>query len=176
MNRRTAFTLATIGLLSLAAALRPGNVIAQQKQQVSFKAPAENSKYGIQQNIDVGDVPNHIVRIFEVHRTFPKNAPVINGVKLAESWTRGDGDRIDGVGPVMQYVVYVMESGDKFFARMDGVVQTGSGKFTATIAGHITGGTGKFAAILGIVREVANFDPQTGFNEDQTDIEYSIGK
>ena len=85
MNRRIAVTLMTIGLLSLAVALPPSNVIAQQKQQVSFKAPAENSKYGIQQNIDVGDVPNRIVRIFEVHRTFPNNAPVINGIKLAES-------------------------------------------------------------------------------------------
>jgi hypothetical protein len=176
MNRRTTFSLTTMALLCLAVAVPPGDVIAQQKQQVSFKAAADNSKYGIQQNIDVGDVPNHIVRIFEVHRTFPNNAPVINGVKLAESWTRGDGDRIDGVGPVMQYVVYVMENGDKFFARMDGVVQTGAASFTATIAGNITGGTGKFAAIQGIVREVANFDPKTGFNEDQTDIEYSIGK
>ena len=52
----------------LAAALLSGAAIAQQKQQVSFKTPAETVKYGLQQNVAVGDVLNHIVRVFETHQ------------------------------------------------------------------------------------------------------------
>jgi hypothetical protein len=65
---------------------------------------------------------------------------------------------VDGNGPDPLYIVYVMENGDKFFARTDGVVQNASGKRTATQVGSITGGTGKFAAIHGIVRLVAIID------------------
>jgi hypothetical protein len=116
-------------------------------------------------------VPNHIVRVFEIHYTYPNNAPVINGLKLVEGWARGIADYIDGNGPDPLYLVYVMENGDKFFARTDGVVQSSSGKRTATQVGYITGGTGKFATIQGIVRSVAIINPQAGFNESQTDIE-----
>ena len=54
-------------------------------------------------------------------------------------------------------------------------MQSTAGKLTSRQVGFITGGTGKFAAIQGIVRASANFDLK-GFNETQTDIEYSIGK
>jgi hypothetical protein len=175
MSRHTTLTLTSIALLCLAVALPAGNAFAQEKQHVSFKAPAENSKFTQQLNIDIGDVPNHIVRIFEVHTTFPSNAPVINGVKLVESWTRGIGDRIDGQGPATQYAVYVMENGDRFSARFDAVVQNVSGKFTSTQVGTITGGTGKFSSIHGAVLIITNFDFK-GFNESQTDIDYLIGK
>jgi len=174
--RRSALTLATMALMCLAVILPTGDALAQQKQHVSFKTPAENSKYTQQQNIEVGDAPNHIVRIFEIHRTFPNDAPVINGLKLVESWERGTADYIDGSGPGTQYSVYVMENGDRFFSRTALVVQNASGKVTATGAGYITGGTGKFAAVQGIVRGVVVFDPKAGFNDGQFDIEYSIDK
>jgi hypothetical protein len=176
MFRLTTLTLTTMALLCLAVALPAGNAVAQQKQQASFKASAENSKFGQQLNIDVGDVPNHIVRIFEVHRTYPNDAPVINGLKLVEEWDRGIADLIGGNGSSTQHCVYVMENGDRFFARTVNVVQTTSGKLNATVVGHITGGTGKLAGMQGVVRASTNFDPKTGFNEGQTDIEYSIGK
>jgi hypothetical protein len=176
MTRQNIFTRTTMALLCLTATLPAGDALAQQKQQVSFKAQAENSKYTQQYNIDVGDVPNHIVRAFEIHYTYPSNPPVINGLKLVEGWARGFADYIDGNGPDPLYLIFVMENGDKFFARTDGVVQSSLGKRTATQVGYITGGTGKFATIQGIVRAVANINPQAGFNESQTDIEYSIGK
>ena len=67
MYRRMTVTLATMALLSLAIALPAGNAVAQQRQQVSFKVSSENSKYTQQLNVDVGDVPNHMVRIFDLH-------------------------------------------------------------------------------------------------------------
>jgi hypothetical protein len=169
-------TLVTAALLCLAVALPGSSVLAQQKQQVSFKVPAENSKFTQQLTIEVGDTPNHVVRVFEIRYTFPNNAPVINGLKLVEEWDRGFGDRIDGSGPATIYTVYVMENGDKFFIRSVGVVQNTGGKLTNTVVGNITGGTGKFAGIQGSTRSLANFNYNTGFVEPQIEIEYWIGK
>jgi hypothetical protein len=174
MNRITALTLTTI---TLAIVVLAGGALAQQRQHVSYKVGAENSKYTQQQNVDLRDVPNHLLRIFDVHRTFPTNAPVVNGLKIVEAWNSGIADRIDGVGPLTEYDVYVAGEGDKFFCRVDGMSQQVSpGRFTVTTFGPITGGTGKFTGIEGTVRAFATFEPATGFNETQIDIEYSIGK
>jgi hypothetical protein len=158
----------------LALVLSAASGVAQQKQQVSFKAPAESSKYTQQVNVDVGDVPNHIVRVFDLHRTYTNNPPIINGLKLLEEWNRGIADLTDGNGNATLYAVYMMENGDKFFARTVNVVQSSAEKLSATQVGSITGGTGKFATIQGIVRAVTSFDPKAGFNENQTTIEYTI--
>jgi hypothetical protein len=168
-------TLVTAALLCLAVALPGSNVLAQEKQQVSFKMSGENVKFTQQLNIELKDTPNHIVRVYEGHATFPTNAPVINGLKIVEEWDGGTGDRLDGNGQDTGYSVFVMENGDKFFARYIGQVQNNSGKFTDTLFGPITGGTGKLLGIHGTVRGVVNFT-FSGFNERQTVIEYSIGK
>jgi hypothetical protein len=163
-------------LCAVAVLFIANQAIAQQKQHVSFKASAENSKYTQQLTIDVGDMPNHVVRVFEVRYTFPNNAPVVNGLKLVEQWDRGFGDRIDGSGPATIYTVYVMENGDKFFVRNIGVVQNTAGKLINTVVGNITGGTGKLAGIQGNTRSLANFNYNTGFVEPQIEIEYWNGK
>jgi hypothetical protein len=174
MNRH--ITLTTMTLLCLAVAVPTGNAAAQQKQQVSYKVSAESSKYTQQLNIDAGDMPNHIVRVYEGSRTFPNNAPVINGLKLVEEWDRGIAELTEGNGTGTQVSVYVMENGDKFFDRRAVVAQSASGRITATQVGYITGGTGKFAGMQGVVRASVNFDLRTGFTETQIDIEYSLGK
>jgi hypothetical protein len=155
-------TLVMGALLCLAVALPGSNVLAQQKQQVSFKIPAENSKYTVSQNVDVGDVPNHIVRVFESHATLPNNAAAISGLKLVEMWQRGITDIIDGNGNSTNYFVFVAENGDKFFVRNAAVASSSSGKITATTVGHITGGTGRLAGIQGVLRQVVDFDPRPG--------------
>jgi hypothetical protein len=176
MSKRPKFTPATLTLLCLAVALPASSAPAQEKQHVSFKALAENSKFTQQLNIDVGDRPNHIVRIFEAHGTFPTNAPIIDGLKVVDWWVRGIGDRVEGNGPATQYNEFVMENGDKFYARVDGLVQNTSTNLTSTQVGYITGGTGRFATIRGIIRATTNFNYNTGFNENQFEIEYSTGK
>jgi hypothetical protein len=173
MIRLTAITLAIIAQY-LAT---PGAVVAQEKQHVAFNTPAANSKYTEKtENLELGDAPDHILRVFEIRRTYPNDAPLINGMKLKESWVRGTGDRIDGIGPIIQYVEFVMENGDKIFARMDGIVESSSGRGTGTIAGRITNGTGKFTSVQGTIREIAKFDIKAGTNENRTEIDYSVGK
>jgi hypothetical protein len=171
-------TLVTAVLLCLAVALPGRNVLAQQKQQISFKIPAENTKYVVSRNVDVGDAPNHIVRLYDTHAKLPNNAPVVNGIKLAEVLARGTGDIADGDGSTTGYFAFVAENGDKFFARTTSVVQSASDKTTATTVGHITGGTGRLAGIHGVVRQVINIDPRPGGapGDAAYEIEYSIGE
>jgi hypothetical protein len=171
------FTLAPAALLCLAVALLESNALAQEKQQVSFKVSAANSKYIVSQNVDVGDVPNHIVRLFDVRYVLP-NSATIGGLQLVEAFTRGTGELTDGNGSTAGYFVLVVENGDKLFARNASVVQSVSGKITATTVGDITGGTGRLAGIRGVIRSVINFDPSPGgvVSNSQFDIDYSIGK
>ena len=55
-------SLAASGLIGLCAT---GVAAAQEKQRVSMKTPAENTKYTQQVFIDVGDAPGHQVRAYE---------------------------------------------------------------------------------------------------------------
>ena len=177
MNRRTVIILTTVALSCLAVALAAGDAAAQQKQHVSFKVPAENAKYQQVHYIDIGDVPGHQVRVFEIYRAFPSNAPLINGVKLKEMWNRGLSDYTDGSGPNNGYTVFVLESGDKFFARTTTLAQsTGAGKLTTAGAGPITGGSGKLAGIQGIIRTSGTAEPKAGIVETQYEIEYWLEK
>jgi hypothetical protein len=163
----------TLPMILLAIALPTGLAFAQEKQHVSYKTTAETSKYTQQLNLNAADIPNHVVRAFELHRV-PTNPPVIGGVKLVEDTNWGLTDLVDGNGSATVYSVYAMENGDKFFARANLVIENSGGKLTATQVGGITGGTGKLAGIQGSTLVVTHFDIHSGFNEAQTDIEYAI--
>jgi hypothetical protein len=171
MDRKATVSLASL----LGLVLSSGVAFAQQTQHVSYKTSSENTKYVQQLNVEVGDVPNHIVRVFDVHRTHP-NGPVINGSKLVEESVRGMTELTGDGGSSTVYGVYVLESGDKFFGKILQVNRNSAGKVTATGIGPITGGTGKLADMHGVVSFVVNFDVKSGFNEGQTDIDYTIGK
>ncbi|MCP1846781.1 MULTISPECIES: hypothetical protein [unclassified Bradyrhizobium] len=104
--KRRATILSTAALLCLAVAVPMDDAFAQQTQRVSYKAGAENAKYTQQQFLDVGDVAGHQVRSFEIYRTFSTNPPVVNGLKIKETWTRGVSDYVDNNGPASIYNVY----------------------------------------------------------------------
>ena len=156
-------------------------VSAKQKQKLSYKASAADTKYTQQHTIDVGDAPGHQIRIFTIHRVFPTNPPMFDGVAVAEHWSHGASDYIDNTGTAKTYGYYIMSGGDKIFTRNELVSQSvvnsdGSRKSTATAVGLITGGTGKFRGIQGRTNSVSNFDQKAGFNETQVEIEYWIEK
>lgn len=172
MRQNVRFVLTTVALFGLTV-----HAVAQQKQKVSYKVPAANAKYTQQHAIDVGDVPGHQVRVFELHRTFPTDAPVINGVKLKEAWSRSTSDYIESNGASIGYTVYVLEDGDRFFAKTTTLGQAdATGKRTSITVGHITGGTGKLAGIQGMTRASGSADLKAGTNETQAEIEYWFGK
>src|SRR5262245_39355227 len=93
--KRAATLTAAMAMLSLPAT----DVLAQESQRVFFAASAENTKYTQQHLIEVGDVPGHHVRLFEIRRTFPNDPPIIGGLALKEEWFRGTSDYTDNNGP-----------------------------------------------------------------------------
>ena len=164
-------------LVALAAALSlfaaNGAWAQQQKQKVSYKVGAENTKYPFRQTLNVGDEPGHIIGLYEIHRVFGANAPVVNGVKLKETWTRGYSDFQNQNGLSTNYQIFVGENGDRFFtlSRTMGQAEAGGKRSTISV-GQITGGTGKFASIRGMIRAQGASDGARGFNETSTEIEY----
>ncbi len=73
-----------------------GQAGAQEKHRYFFKTPEGVAKYTQQHVIDVGDVPGHQVRVFELHTKYAGIAPLYDGVKVAEGWTRGISDYTNG--------------------------------------------------------------------------------
>lgn len=151
--------------------------LAEEVQHVSFKTSAANTKYVQQLNVDAGDIPGHIVRLFDILRNHRENPSMINGLKLQEETGRGYTDIINGNGSTVVYSVYTMENGDKFFARAT-QVSTGApdGTISAIGTGPITGGTGRLAKIHGVVKFAVKFNVTTGFNEGSTEIDYTVDK
>ena len=154
------------------------DALAQQKQKVSYKVGAGDTKYTQRQMIDVGDEPGHTIGIFEIHRTFGADAPVIAGMKMKETWTRGYSDYVtNSNGLSTNYTTYVMDNGDRFTSHANTMGHADAdGKRTTHSTGRILGGTGKLAGIRGMVRSNGASDGKKGFNETSTEIEYWIGK
>ena len=153
----------------------------QERHKISFKSPAANTKYTQQHAIDVGDLPDHQIRVYELYRTFPANPPMFNGVKVVESWTRAMTDYINVNGRISGYTVWVLENGQKIFSELDGLSETtvnpdGSKRNLANIVLRFTGGTGNFVNIRGLLRQTSIFDSSAGLNEQQSEGEYWMEK
>jgi hypothetical protein len=149
-----------------------GTALAQQRQKVAVKAAAENTKYTQRHTLDTGE-PGRSIGLFEIHRMFPVDPPVINGVKVKESFSRGYSDYIDRNGLSVNYITYVFDNGDRMYVTTRTMGQADSaGKRTTISVGEITGGTGKFVGIKGISRATGISQGQAGLNESQTELEY----
>jgi hypothetical protein len=170
MYRSWAFTSAIAAALFVLA----NASIAQERQRVTFSTSREHTNYTQQHLIEVGDVPRHEVRVFEIHRTFPKDAPTIGGLGLKEQWSRGVSDYIDGTGTGHFYGVYVLENGDSFFTHSTTVAHKAGSGLSAVTAGRIIGGTGRLENMRGEVRMVLTADPEAGINDGTTTIEYTL--
>jgi hypothetical protein len=172
MTLRPGFARTLVCSATLALCIAP-QALAQQKQKISYKAGAEDSKYTQRHVIDAGDESGHQLVAFEIHRKFGTEAPSVNGSKLKETWSRGYGDYVNYNGLSINYTTYVLENGDKFFATTRTMGQADdAGKRTTVAVGEIRGGTGKLSGIKGIVRSKGASDGKAGYNEQQSEIEY----
>jgi len=170
-------TIARPAMLFAALALCAAPALAQQKQKITYKVDAADAKYPQRLMIEVGDQPGHTVGAFEIHRKFGAGAPSINGVKIKESFTRGYNDYYDSNGLSVNYTVFVMENGDKFYSHAHTVGQAdAAGKRSTVSVGDIRGGTGKLAGIKGITRSKGASDGKAGFNQTESEIEYWFEK
>ncbi|HEV2551161.1 MAG TPA: hypothetical protein VGU20_27880 [Stellaceae bacterium] len=177
MNKLISGALLVIAVATLFA-FSTTDASAQEKQKYSFKAPAGVTKYGEQHAIDVGDVPGHQLRVYETHSTYTGEAPVYDGVKVKEGWTRAVSDYTDGTGRGSGYGISILENGDKIFSRFELTTQTsvaadGSKTTKAYSVATLTGGTGKFKGIHGTLRGVTATDFKT-LSGAETEGEYWI--
>ncbi len=172
---------AVTALLALVAGASAGTALAQAAQHAAYKVTAADTTYLQTHTIDVGDVPGHQLRIYEIQRQFPKNGPVIDGLHLVKQVDRAFSDYTDFKGPAVVYGVWEFDNGDKFYARGDQVTESkrnpdGSLFATSHRISKITGGTGKFETMKGTLNALTTLDTKTGKNETQVDVDYTIGK
>lgn len=154
---------------------------AQEKQKYSFKNPPGASKYTQQHVIDVGDVPGHQLRVYEIHSKYAADAPVYDGVKVVEAWTRAASDYTNGSGRNAGYGVALLANGDKIFSAVEVMSQTavaadGSRTTRFYSVTRLTGGTGKFKGIRGALIGSGSTDFKTGTSGAVTEGEYWMEK
>ena len=178
IRRIRAISVLYIGLAALLF-LFSGLAVAQQKYAYKHSTTPQSSRYVQQHKIDVGDIPGHQVRIYEIVNKYTRGHPIIRGTRVVETWARGSSDYISGVGPVRDYGVWMLEDGNKIYTEWTGtthsdVSSTGTLKGTFNGTTRLTGGTGKFAAIRGVVTDVVEFDtdPDSDYNNGSERGEY----
>jgi hypothetical protein len=152
---------------------------AQEKQTISWKNTANNSRYVQQHVIDAGDVPGHQVRIFEIQWKFPAEGPKINGSRIVESRVWGFSDYTNGIGPNSGYIEYLLEDGSKVYTKSSGVAHTTVGADGKKVSSFFTtesivGGTGKAANIRGTLKTQGQFDPKAGWLTVEANGEYWV--
>ena len=167
---------ASVVLICLALSVSVG-ALAEEKHKFSFKAPPGATKYTESHVLDVGDRPGHQLRIAELVSRYPGEAPQFAGVKAREVWTRLVSDYTEGSGSAFSYQIYMMETGDRIFARSEILMRTAVGPdglrvSSFTTVQTLTGGTGRFKGIRGTLRSGGFTDFKTGTTGTQTDGEY----
>jgi hypothetical protein len=147
----------TIPFAVIVPVLAAGGVSAGERCKFSYEPPKGEATYPQQLSMDVGDVPGHKIRAFEIHHSNPSVTLPCDNVKVVERWSHGFGDVIDRNGRSWGYNVDMLDSGDKIYSVWSGTVQTevgADGASKTTYEGTTTwmGGTGRFASVRGIER------------------------
>jgi hypothetical protein len=158
-------------------ALLSATALAQQRQPLSYDAAAAETTYAANYRVAAGDVPDHLLRVFDLRRVFTRRPPMFQGVAAKEMWERGWADTIDQSGSESSYVTYLLEDGSKVFGRYVGTVSSfrwpdGSRHFDILGVITLSGGTGLFARLRGIVRIRASIDPGADSNQIESKGEY----
>lgn len=178
---RSARFLCTFGAAVGLTIFGMSNGIAQEKQKYFFDAPPESASYTQQHVIDVGDVPGHQIRVYEIHYKYGTDAPIYDGIKVVEAWTRASSDYTDGNGRASGYVVSLLANGDHIFSIVDILSQTkvepdGSKKATFSTVTRLAGGTGRFKGIRGTLTGSGTTDFKAGLSHNANQGEYWIEK
>lgn len=153
---------------------------AQQRYPIEEKPEWSTGKYTQQLAIEVGDVPGHKVRSYELHYVYNKQSQLaVSGVKVKEAWSRGYSDYTDGKGKSWGYGLWLLEDGNKVFMEYSGTTlaeptATGSVKGSYHGISRLTGGTGKYSRVRGTFSEVNEFDndSKSGYNSTESRGEY----
>jgi hypothetical protein len=129
--------------------------------------------------VEIGDVPRHVLRLYDLQRIFRRHPPVFDGVPASELRERGTADLIDESGTQSAYVIYVLDDGNQVYGRYSGTVRSSrwpDGSWHHDIHGTIelTGGTGRFARLHGNVAVRYVLDPGAESSQGEASGEYWI--
>jgi hypothetical protein len=177
MTTRSSISAVMLAISLLAFVGDP--VFAQTKKK--YVSKSGTSKYTQTHVIEVGDVPNHQLRLFELHTVWAAEAPEFDGVKIKERFARAVSDYIDGSGNASGYAINMLENGDKVFEKFTIMAQTqvaadGSRKLGYRTVSTLTGGTGRFTGIRGTLLGGGGSDLKTGITDAWTEGEYWMEK
>jgi hypothetical protein len=133
--------------------------VADERCKWSDPATDSVSTYPQQLNIDVGDMPGHIIGAYSLHSVAgPNSKPNCQGLKDKETWTYGMRDYRDRNGRASGYTIETLENGDKIYQEFSGTTETttaadGSKKTTYEGVAHYVGGTGRYQTVRGVERD-----------------------
>jgi hypothetical protein len=177
---KSAIWMVPLSIVFFALAISDG--AAQDKCRLSWEVPAVDTNYTQQLALDVGDMPGHQIRVYELHRVYPNDKPNCEGLKRVESWSYGYSDYVNRNGPYRGYMVTTLENGDKIFSEFSGTSQTvvaedGSKKSNTEEGTETwTGGTGRYKGVHGFQWNHGIFDLDKGLNQRRSEAEYWFEK
>ena len=169
--RLTALFVAFIGGATLCIA---SQAWAQQKYTIP-PTPEGPNQYLQEYAIDVGDIPGHQVRIYQLHMDYPKRDLAFAGVIVKERVMTDMTDYVNQNGLFTGYSVYTLEDGNKVFSRFTGTTQVDSaGGRKFVFVENFVGGTGKFKGMRGQLRGGGERAPGASSLTAETSGEYWI--
>jgi hypothetical protein len=172
MNAR--YLAILFALTGTTALLAGPEAIAQQKYTISQPGSAI-SKFTQEHVIEVGDVPGHTLRVYEVRNEYPQSDLAFAGVAVKQMLSHGVSDLVNGSGAFTAYNVFTMVDGSKVFVRLTGTTQSDdAGGRRSTSVENFVGGTGKFKGIRGQMRNTLQRAPGSNSLSVQVSGEYWI--
>jgi hypothetical protein len=140
------------------------NAADAERRALSYDAAAAEVAILRQYEVEVGDVPRHLLRVYDLRRVFTRRPPVFGGVAASEMRERGTADLIDQSGSQSAYVTYLLADGSRVLGRYTGTVRSSrwpDGSWHHEIRGRIelTGGSGPFQRLRGSVDVRYVLDP-----------------
>lgn len=161
----------------MAALLAPALAAAQHRASVQYDPAAAETRYIHNYRVAVNDVAGHVVRIYELRRSFRHGPPVFSHVRALQMLEQGYTDTVDENGDEHARITYFLEDGNTIHGEYRGAVQSfrwpdGTRHFdhAGTIA--LTGGSGRFSRIRGSINVRFVLDPGAESSQGKSEGEY----
>jgi hypothetical protein len=147
------------------------------RRALSYDAAAADVAIIRQHELEIGDVPHHLLRVYDLRRVFTRRPAVFAGVAATQMRERGVADLIDQSGTQSAYVTYLLADGSRIFGRYTGTVLSSrwpDGSWHHEIRGRIelTGGSGPFQRLRGSVDVRYALDPGAESSQGESVGEY----
>ena len=147
--------------------------LGSQKYTIT-QPPNSTSRFTKEHIIEVGDVPGHTLRVYEVRNEYPQRDFSLAGIEVKELVSDGVSDHVKGSGSFTAYNVLTLVDGNKVFVHVTGTTQSDSAGGRSTSVENFVGGTGKFKGIRGQMRNTLRRAPGSNALTVEVNGEYWI--